>query len=54
VIAEDITKLITINQKATVCTDLSEVMSCEEVSELYGFEAHLLSNHIKKGQNARV
>lgn len=52
VIAEDITKLITINQKAKVCTNLKEMMSCQEVSELYGFEAHLLLNHTKKGDHA--
>ena len=50
VIAKDITKLITINQKAQVCTNLEEMMSCQEVSDLYGFEAHLLVNHQKKEQ----
>jgi len=49
VIADDITKLVTINQKAKVCTDLKEMMSCEDVSELYGIEAHLLQNHKKEG-----
>ena len=48
VIADDITKLVTINQSAQVCTDPKEALSCENVSELYGVEAHLLANH-KKG-----
>ena len=47
VIADDITKLITINQSAQVCNDPKEALSCESVSELYGIEAHLLANHKK-------
>ncbi len=47
VIVDDITKLVTINQKAKVCTELKDMMSCEDVSELYGIEAHLLQNHRK-------
>jgi zinc transport system ATP-binding protein len=53
VIADDITKLITINQKAKVCQTPKELMSCEEVSELYGIEAHLLQNHRGK-ENVRI
>ena len=49
VIADDITKLITINQKAQVCTNPKELMSCQEMSDLYGIEAHLLQNHTDKG-----
>jgi zinc transport system ATP-binding protein len=45
VIADDIGKLFTINQKATVCNDPKKVLSCEDMSELYGIEAHLLHNH---------
>ena len=47
VIADDITKLVTINQSAQICTDPKEALSCENVSELYGVEAHLLANHRK-------
>jgi zinc transport system ATP-binding protein len=47
VIADDIGKLFTINQKATVCNNPQEMLSCEDMSELYGIEAHLLHNHHK-------
>jgi len=49
VIADDITKLVTINQKAKICTNPKEMMSCQEMSDLYGIEAHLLQNHTHKG-----
>ncbi|MBA1432698.1 MAG: metal ABC transporter ATP-binding protein [Epsilonproteobacteria bacterium] len=45
VIADDIGRLFTINQKATICNNPKEALSCEEMSELYGIEAHLLHNH---------
>jgi zinc transport system ATP-binding protein len=45
VIADDIGRLFTINQKATICNNPKETLSCEDMSELYGIEAHLLSNH---------
>jgi zinc transport system ATP-binding protein len=45
VIADDIGRLFTINQKATICNDPKKVLSCDEMSELYGIEAHLLHNH---------
>ena len=45
VIADDITRLFTINQKATICNNPKETLSCEDVSELYGIEAHLIHNH---------
>jgi zinc transport system ATP-binding protein len=45
VIADDIGRLFTINQKATICNDPKKVLSCEEMSELYGIDAHLLHNH---------
>ena len=45
VIADDIGRLFTINQKATICNDPKEALSCEEMSELYGIEAHLIHNH---------
>jgi zinc transport system ATP-binding protein len=45
VIADDIARLFTINEKATICNNPKETLSCEEMSELYGIEAHLLHNH---------
>jgi zinc transport system ATP-binding protein len=45
VIADDIGRLFTINQKATICNDPKKVLSCDEMSELYGIDAHLLHNH---------
>ena len=45
VIADDITRLFTINQKAVICNDPKQTMSCEDMSELYGIDAHLLHNH---------
>ena len=45
VIADDIGRLFTINQKAIICNNPKEALSCEEMSQLYGIDAHLLSNH---------
>ncbi|MGB3960746.1 MAG: metal ABC transporter ATP-binding protein [Sulfurimonas sp.] len=45
VIADDIGRLFTINQKAIVCNNPKEALSCEEMSALYGIEAHLIHNH---------
>jgi len=45
VIADDIDRLFTINQKATVCNDPKETLSCEDISTLYGIDAHLIHNH---------
>lgn len=45
VIADDIARLFTINQQATICNNPKEALSCEDVSALYGMEAHLLYNH---------
>jgi len=45
VIADDIGRLFTINQKATICNDPKKMLSCDDMSELYGIEAHLLHNH---------
>jgi len=45
VIADDIGRLFTINQKATICNDPKKTLSCEDMSELYGIEAHLLHKH---------
>lgn len=45
VIADDIGRLFTINQKATICNNPKEALSCEDMSELYGITAHLVHNH---------
>ena len=45
VIADDIQRLFTINTKATICNDPKKVLSCDEMSALYGIDAHLLHNH---------
>ena len=48
VIADDIGRLFTINTKATICNDPKKMLSCDDMSELYGIEAHLLHNHKHK------
>jgi zinc transport system ATP-binding protein len=45
VIADDIGRLFTINRKATICNDPKKLLSCDEVSDLYGIAAHSLANH---------
>ena len=45
VIADDIARLFTINQKATICNNPKQTLSCEDMSALYGIEAHLIHNH---------
>lgn len=45
VIADDIGRLFTINQKAIICNNPKEALSCEEMSQLYGMDAHLIHNH---------
>jgi len=45
VIADDIARLFTINQKAVICNNPKEALSCEDMSELYGIDAHLIHNH---------
>ena len=45
VIADDIARLFTINQKAIICNDPKQLLSCQEMSELYGIEAHSLHVH---------
>jgi len=45
VIADDIGRLFTINQKATICNNPKQALSCEDMSKLYGIEAHLVHNH---------
>jgi len=45
VIADDINRLFTINQKAEICNNPKQTLSCEDMSKLYGIDAHLLHNH---------
>jgi len=45
VIADDIGRLFTVNQEIVVCNNPKEALSCEEISELYGIDAHLIYNH---------
>ncbi|WP_457743172.1 metal ABC transporter ATP-binding protein [Sulfurimonas sp.] len=45
VIVDDIGRLFTINRKATICNDPKKILSCDEVSDLYGIHAHSLANH---------
>ncbi len=45
VIADNIGRLFTINQKAIICNDPKKAMSCEDMSKLYGIDAHLIHNH---------
>lgn len=45
VIADDIGRLFTINQKAIICNNPKEALSCEDMSQLYGIDAHLIHNH---------
>ena len=45
VIADDIGRLFTINQKAIICNDPKAALSCEDMSDLYGISAHLVHNH---------
>ena len=45
VIADDVTRVFTINQRATICNNPKELLSCDDMSQLYGIEAHLLHRH---------
>ena len=45
VIADDIGRLFTINQKATICNNPKETLGCDDMTALYGIEAHLIHNH---------
>ncbi|QSZ42991.1 ATP-binding cassette domain-containing protein [Sulfurimonas aquatica] len=45
VIADDIGRLFTINENATICNNPKEAMSCEDMTQLYGIDAHLIHNH---------
>ncbi|MEA1955134.1 MAG: metal ABC transporter ATP-binding protein [Campylobacterota bacterium] len=45
VIADDIARLFTVNEKIQVCNDPKKAITCEDMSELYGIDAHLIHNH---------
>lgn len=45
VIADDIGRLFTVNQNLLTCNNPKEAISCEEMSSLYGIDAHLIHNH---------
>jgi zinc transport system ATP-binding protein len=45
VIADDITRLFTINQTLLTCNNPKEAISCEAMSKLYGIDAHAIYNH---------
>ena len=45
VIVDDIARLFTINEKAVICDEPKKMMSCDDMSKLYGTDAHLLFNH---------
>ncbi|WP_345970108.1 MULTISPECIES: metal ABC transporter ATP-binding protein [Sulfurimonas] len=45
VIADDIARVFTVNQRLATCNDPKTLLSCEGMSELYGIDAHLLSAH---------
>ncbi len=45
VIADDISRLFTVNQKITICNSPKETLSCDEMSALYGIETHSIHQH---------
>ena len=45
VIADDISRLFTINQKINICNSPKETLSCDEMSTLYGIETHSIHQH---------
>jgi zinc transport system ATP-binding protein len=45
VIVDDIGRVFTINQRATICNNPKEVLGCGDMTALYGTQAHLLHNH---------
>ena len=48
VIADDIARLFTVNEKIQICNDPKKAITCEDMSELYGIDAHLIHNHRHK------
>ena len=45
VIADDIGRLFTVNQSLLTCNNPKEAISCDDMSALYGIDAHLIHNH---------
>ena len=45
VIADDIQNMLCINQTLLACNNPHEVLSCSEMSKLYGIDAHLVHHH---------
>lgn len=45
VIADDIQTMLCINQTLLACNNPHEVLSCDEMSKLYGIDAHLVHHH---------
>ena len=45
VIADDIGRLFTVNQTLLTCNNPKEAISCDDMSALYGIDAHLIHNH---------
>jgi len=45
VIADDIQTMLCINQTLLSCNNPHEVLSCSEMSKLYGIDAHLIHHH---------
>lgn len=45
VIVDSINRLFTVNQRIVVCNNPKDAVSCDNMSELYGVDAHLLYNH---------
>jgi len=45
VIADDIQTMLCINQTLLACNNPNEVLSCSEMSKLYGIDAHLIHHH---------
>jgi len=45
VIVDDIARLFTVNEKIQICNDPKKAITCDDMSELYGIDAHLIHNH---------
>ncbi len=45
VIADDIQSMLCVNQTLLACNNPHEVLSCTEMSKLYGIDAHLIHHH---------
>jgi len=45
VIADDVTHVLSVNQKLLFSGTAKEILSCEAVSEIYGTKAHVVHHH---------